>query len=368
LLPAVTWLTSLGPVEFIVPERGPVEEQYREFGPVSVLGYSALVYGPGRRARVRLAAQTAREVRLFRAEFRRRRPDVVVVVTTVLPAALIAARLERIPTFVYAAELYDQTPVRRLWGVLLARGTAAMSTGIVCSSDMVARQFPARTKARVAVGYPAVGTEYGRGIRERGRAQLGVDPDATCLVAVGSISRGRGQDVAMRALPLIRKRYPDATLVLVGDPHPREPDMQFGRELRSLAESLGLGDAVVFAGALVDAMPDVYAAADVVVKPARVAESFGRVGPEALMAGRPVVASAVGGIPEVLRDGLDALLVPPDAPHALAAAAMRLLGDAALRQRLVDSGRQRVLDSFGPGQALDAWRSVLEPAPRRRGH
>jgi glycosyltransferase involved in cell wall biosynthesis len=223
----------------------------------------------------------------------------------------------------------------------------------------------------VAVGYPSVGPAYGDGSHERGRALLGVEPEATCLVAVGSISRGRGQDVAIRALATIREHHADTTLVLVGAPHPRQADIEFDLELRSLAESLKLRDAVVFTGAIdsgasVDAMADVYAAADVIVNPARTAEAFGRVGLEALVARRPVVASRVGGIPEALRDDLDALLVPPDEPPALAGAVLRLLGDASLRQRLVDAGRRRVLDSFGPAQAVEAWRSVVKQAPRRR--
>jgi glycosyltransferase involved in cell wall biosynthesis len=79
------------------------------------------------------------------------------------------------------------------------------------------------------------------------------------------------------------------------------------------------------------------------------------------MAGTPVVATRVGGVPEVLRDGVDALLVPPDDAEALAAAVLRLLRDDALRESLVASGRQRVLERFGAEQALGAWKSVVEP-------
>lgn len=374
LFPAATWLGSMGSVDFIVPEPGPIEQQYRQLGSVSVLDYSPLIYAQGLGEGVRLARQIASEVRMFRRELRRRRPDIVVAVTTVLPALTVAARLERIPTFVYAAELHEQPwtagSLRRLGGVLLSWGTALASNGIVCCSETVARQFPSRIGTRMSVAYPPIDPEYEGGSRERGRSRLGLGPDTTCLLAVGSISRGRGQDVALRALVLIRQRFATARLVLVGMPHPRPIDLQFARELRSLAESLNVADAVVFAGrvgtgASPEAMADVYAAADVVVNPARVAEAFGRVGPEALVAGRPVVASRVGGIPEVLRDGRDALLVPPDDPSALTAAVTRLLDDPALRERLVASGRRRAFDSFGPAQTVEAWRAVVEPVLRR---
>ena len=376
MLPVVDWLQSKGTVEFVVPRRGAIGDDYSAVGAVSVLDFSALTYPRGLRERVRLARRLRNEVRMFRGELRRRRPDLVVAVTTVLPALLVAARLERIPTFVYAAEIFHQPwkmgPLRRVWGVLLARFTALASSGIVCCSRTVARQFPRWTRARISVAYSAVGPEYGLGSRERGRSRLGVEPDVPCLITVGSVSRGRGQDVALRALILIRRDRPAARLVIVGVPHPHAIDEDYGRELRALAEQLGVADAVVFAGEIgsganTEPMADVYAASDVVINPARFEEPFGRVGPEALVAGRPVVASRVGGIPEVLREDVDALLVPPDDPHALAAAVTRLLDDPALSERLVTSGRRRVLATFGPEQALEAWKFVAAPVVRRNG-
>jgi glycosyltransferase involved in cell wall biosynthesis len=115
-----------------------------------------------------------------------------------------------------------------------------------------------------------------------------------------------------------------------------------------------------------DAMADLYAAADVVVNPARVSEAFGRVGAEALVAGRPVVASRVGAIPEVIRDGVDGLLVEPGDPGALTAAVTELMEDPARAAQLVESGRRRVLERFGYEQDLAAWRSVVEPVLTRR--
>jgi glycosyltransferase involved in cell wall biosynthesis len=358
------WLAEEGSVEVIVPERGATEREYRELGPVSVLGYSALTYARGPREGARLARRLGREVRLFRRELRRRRPDLVVAVTTVLPAVVLAARLERVPVVVYAAELYEQrwksAPLLRVWGGLLAAGTAVVADGVVCCSELVARQFPRRVGTPVAVAYPPVGPEYGYGDRDGARARYGVEGASPCIAVVGSISRGRGQDVALRALPRIRERHPDARLMVVGAPHPRPVDLAFADELRALTRSLGVEDAVVFAEPTT-AMADVYAAADVVVNPARFAEPFGRVAPEALMAGRPVVASRVGAIPEVIRDGVDGLLVAPDDPAALAAAVARAT-DPAEAARLVEAGRARVIERFGYQQDLDAWRRVVERA------
>lgn len=362
------WLGSQGELDFIVPEPGPTEAQYRRLGQVTVLPYSALTYARGPADGARLVRRLGREVRMFRCELRRRPPDLVIAVTTVLPALLVAARLERIPAVVYAAELYTQpwksAPLLRIWGALLARGTALLSDGVVGCSDLVARQFPRRRGRLPVVAYPPVGPEYAEGQRDPARARYGIEDANPCLLVVGSISRGRGQDVALRALPRVRERFPDARLVIVGAPHSRAADLAFADELRGLATELRIEDAVVFADTT-DAMADVYAAADVVVNPARFAEPFGRVAAEALMAGRPVVATRVGAIPEVIRDGLDGLLVDPDDAGALATAIIQLMDDPARAEGLVESGRARVLGRFGFEQDLAAWRSVVEPVLAR---
>jgi glycosyltransferase involved in cell wall biosynthesis len=88
------------------------------------------------------------------------------------------------------------------------------------------------------------------------------------------------------------------------------------------------------------------AAADIVVMPS-LWEAFGIVALEAMALGRPIVASAAGGLRELVRDGRDGVLVPPDDPSALAGALMRLLGDHPLRERLGASARGRA-EEFAP--------------------
>jgi glycosyltransferase involved in cell wall biosynthesis len=365
----INWLGSQGEVAFLVPERGPTEAEYTAVGPVTVRPYSALTYARGAVEGTKLARRLVREVRMFRSELRSHRPDLVIAVTTVLPALLVAARLERIPSVVYAAELYDQrwksAPLLRIWGTLLATCTAVLSDGLVYCSEQVARQFPRWARKPASVAYPPIGVEYEGGSRQRARTLYGVERAKPCLVVVGSLSRGRAQDVALRALPLVRERYADARLVIVGAPHPRPVDLGYAAELRALTAALGLEDVVVFADTT-DAMGDVYAAADVVVNPARVAESFGRVAAEALMAGRPVVATRVGSLPALIRDGVDGLLVEPDDPESLAAAVERLMDDPMLAAGLVEAGRAHVRERYGYEQDLTAWRSVLEPVLAKR--
>jgi glycosyltransferase involved in cell wall biosynthesis len=137
--------------------------------------------------------------------------------------------------------------------------------------------------------------------------------------------------------------------------------------LRALVEELGLGEAVLFEENA--DMPDLYAAADIVVNSARFDEPMGRVVPEALVAGRPVVATEVGAVHEVIRDGADGLIVPRDEPQAMADAVLELWRDPERAARLVASGRERVPVLFGPEQDLAAWQDVIAAAEAstRRG-
>src|SRR5207244_5859449 len=210
------------------------------------------------------------------------------------------------------------------------------------------------------------GPEYARGDRRRGRDRYGIAEDDVCLLVVGNVSRGRGQDVAIRALPLVRQSTPTARLLIAGSPLREEADEAFAKELRQLAAELRVADALSFVGE-VEAMADLYAASDVVVNPARFAEPFGRVGPEALIAGKPVVATKVGAIPEALRDGIDGLLVPPDDAFALATAAIRVLANDELSRTLASNGRERVQTKFGYDQDLAAWTGVLKGVFDRHG-
>jgi GT2 family glycosyltransferase/glycosyltransferase involved in cell wall biosynthesis len=369
LHPLATKLSKTGTVDTLVPEDGWVGRAYGELGRVTVGGYGALTYASGPREAARLATRLAREVRGFRRAFRRRRPERVIVVTTALPSAVIAARLERIPTAVYAAEIYDTSPGdarhRKLLGRLLARGTARLADAVICCSEAVARQFPRDSRAELAVAYPPIAQRPSADDGPMRQAGNGTGP---CLVVAGALTRGRAQDVAIRTLALVRRRIPAARLLIVGAPHPRRVDIEFARELEELTHELGLADAVHFAGA-VDEMGPVYAGADVVLNPARCAEAFGRVAPEALLAGRPVVATRVGALEEVIRHGETGLLVPPDDPEALAREAIRLLEDRELAGRLVAAGRDDVLRRFSEAADLAAWAKAIPAAGvrRRRG-
>ena len=174
-------------------------------------------------------------------------------------------------------------------------------------------------------------------------------PAGSVLLCVAAVAAHKGQDVLVEALAEVADR--PWSLTCVGPLH-REPD--FVDQLRERITAHRLGDRIRLTGPLVgDRLAAEYAAADLLVHPSR-GETYGMVVTEALARGIPVLATAVGGLPDALghvagdRPGV---LVPPDQPAALADALRRWWDDAALRERLRrTAGRRRA--------TLDDWTST----------
>jgi glycosyltransferase involved in cell wall biosynthesis len=188
------------------------------------------------------------------------------------------------------------------------------------------------------------------------------DPPAEPRLAiVGRLIPIKGHDVLLAALARVREALPEATLEIAGDG-------PLDAELRATVARLGLTDAVSFLGRVSPAAP-VFERAAVVVVPSR-GEGFGMVALEAMERGRPVVASDVGGLPEIVEDGVTGVVVPPDDPEALAAAVVELVRDPARAAALGAAGRERALAAFSQDRCTDRveelYRAALETGSRRR--
>jgi glycosyltransferase involved in cell wall biosynthesis len=156
----------------------------------------------------------------------------------------------------------------------------------------------------------------------------------------------------VRTLAILRKSR-EVALVLVGE-GPERPHVQ------ALAAELGVADRVLCLGALPH-FSEWLGRADLFLLPSET-ESFGLAALEALACGVPVIASDVGGLPEVVRHGETGLLVPPGDPAALAAAVASLLDDEPRRQRLGQAGREDAVARFAPEPAVLAYERVLAGA------
>src|SRR5256886_4183628 len=143
-------------------------------------------------------------------------------------------------------------------------------------------------------------------------------------------------------------------------------DSPYKRELEGYAVQLGLGERVVFAGFRLD-VPEILAEVAVSVLPS-LSEGLSNVLLESMAAGAPVVATRVGGNPEVVEDGETGLLVPPRDPAALAQAICRLLDSPELASRFGQAGRERVIKSFSLERMVQKTESLYLDLLNRAGH
>lgn len=187
--------------------------------------------------------------------------------------------------------------------------------------------------SRINVVPPGVNLDRFRpGDRAGARRRFGFGGEPT-IVFVGRLQPFKGTDVAVHALARLRRMVPDARLVIVGGDSPRGNRGERIR-LRLTARRLGVSDRLRFVEPVThDELADLYRAADVVVVPSA-SESFGLVALEAAACGTPVVATAVGGLRLIVRDGETGYLVARRDPGAFAGALSRVLADASVRERL----------------------------------
>lgn len=172
--------------------------------------------------------------------------------------------------------------------------------------------------------------------------------DPPVLLYVGRLVREKGVDVLIAALAKLRHRFADMQLVVVGDG-------EEGDSLKACAATLDVADRVSFVGSVPrDDLFGLYTEASVIIVPSRV-EPFGLVALEAAHAARPVIASAVGGLPEVVVDNRTGLLVPPDSPGALAAAIKTLIEAPDRARALGEAARERALRDFRWDGFVDAY-------------
>jgi glycosyltransferase involved in cell wall biosynthesis len=260
-------------------------------------------------------------------------------------ATLLRPLLPRVPvlmTFHRSLRMESERRRDRLRNALAGACTAA----VVTVSEERRQHFLAenRVSPRKVVCIPnGIDTDRFRpdpATRAALRSELGVAEDTLLLGAAGHFRPEKGIDVVIRGFHQLAQRVgADRTRLLVlGEGTPAEWAL-----ITELARS-GPGK-VELLGFRRD--PERwFAALDVFVHMPRL-EAFGLVAAEALASGLPVVAAHVGGLPEIVQDGRTGLLVPPEAPEALADALGRLLADPLLRQRLAQQARPSAVAAFG---------------------
>jgi len=187
------------------------------------------------------------------------------------------------------------------------------------------------------------------------REEYGLPADAQIVGVVARLEPEKGHPTLLEAWPAVLRRVPKARLLVVGEGSRRE-------DLEAQAAALGIAGTVVFTGRR-DDVPAVTAALDVAVLPSY-REAQGLTILEAMALARPVVASAVGGIPETIEDGRTGLLVPPRDAPALADAIVRLLVDHSYADLLARGGHDLVHERFCVERMVFAIEEIYDEGAR----
>lgn len=266
----------------------------------------------------------------------------------IVPQGFIAAVLKLLFGYhlivtAHAGDVFTmKNPLLKQFGRFALQGADAATVNSNATIEALLRvERPKRVRlVPMGVDLRHFGTgQTGAPIRDRYRLRGPV------LLGVGRFAEKKGFKYLIQAMPLVRRRFPDAELLLVGF-GPLEGD------LRAETAGSGVTGAVHFVGRVTHKdLPDYYAAADVFVLPSVVTrsgdtEGLGVVLLEAMAQGVPVVACDVGGIPDIVKHGETGLLARQRDPEDLASRIVQILDDPSLTERLVRRGRGHVRSSF----------------------
>lgn len=239
----------------------------------------------------------------------------------------LAARLARKPSVAHIHGLNTATSFRY--------STHLIAVSEAVKSHMVAQGIAAD---RVGVVYNGVDmTRFAPVPIEEAKANAGYDADAPVLGVFGRLAEEKGQRTAVEAMSLLREEHPKTKLVLAGEGKARA-------ELEESARALGVEEMVDFRG-FVDDVPALMSACDIVLVPS-LREGFGLAAVEAMALERPVVASAVGGLREVIDQRGMGVLVAPQDPQAMADAVSDLLDDRASAVAMARQASEAVRERF----------------------
>ncbi|MEV0777477.1 glycosyltransferase [Streptomyces sp. NPDC050433] len=194
-------------------------------------------------------------------------------------------------------------------------------------------------------------------LRDRTRRELGYLPEHQVVLVPGRFKERKGQLDLLEAFRTVHRELPRARALFVGSVH--SASGEYLARMKEEIASADLEEAVqVRTDVVLDRMPGVYAAGDLVVVPSH-EEGLGLVVLEAMAAGRPVLSTRVSGVTEIM-DGDNGILVPPRDPGALAGGALALLRDSGLASRVAGAGRRTYLRKYTLDRMIDQTVKVYE--------
>ena len=277
---------------------------------------------------------------------------------------LLAARMAGCPC-VATVHLHDVTIWRLKLYRLLDLGVLRLFPRIIAVSEDLRRELLAAGlgEDRVVTIHNAIDAQdfqaQAGGNGRRLRSQWGIDTDQPVISIAGRLTTQKGHCYFLQSARRVLLHQPRACLLIIGDGPWRA-------RLEAMSEELNLGNAVRFLGHQNNVAP-LMEMSDVVAM-ASVREGLPNVILEALALAKPVVATTVGGCPEVIRDGETGLLVPPRDPQVLAEAILYLLGHPEEAAEMGRRGRARILQDFSVEEMARKTAALYREVLRREGY
>jgi glycosyltransferase involved in cell wall biosynthesis len=195
-------------------------------------------------------------------------------------------------------------------------------------------------------------------IQQEIRQSLNLPLNRQIIITVAVLREPKGIQYMLKALPTILAKNPNTHYLIVGDG-------DYGDTLRDLVTAIGIQENVTFAGRRTD-IPALLSIGDVFVLPT-LKDALPTVLIEALAAGIPIVASNVGGVPEIVEDGVNGLLVPPENPAELTRACLQFLQNREFASQIVHAGNDVVQKSFNISVQIEQLNRIYEEVSSQHG-
>lgn len=287
--------------------------------------------------------------------------DLIHTNSLVIIDGALAARLTGLPHVWHARELLvPQTVFNFLFGPSVALSIINyLSDQIIAISAGIRQVFCQQVDcSKVRVVYDGIPIEEfqktGSGVSIR--SQFGFSRDTFLVGEIGMVTGIKGYEELVKAASIVRQTISNVKFIGIGGN--LKSDLTYQHKLLELINNLNLQDVFILTGYRHD-VAEILSELDLLVLPSH-SEGFGLVLVEAMAAGKPVIGTKVGGIPEIIEDGITGFLIPPHSPDKLAQAIIKILENPDLAHNMGSRGRQKAEIQFNLQQSINEIQKIYE--------
>ena len=334
----------------LLPEEGPFFQKAKQAGIEGILLPSMIKFGEGYRVH-KLPKFITSLYKVMKVIKQKRINIVHSNSPRVAFLGGMAAKLSSIPSVIHVRDIHQSPFSQPLKSRLLDFLSDMIVSVSQATKDSIAEATPS-IESKIKVVYNGIDFERldNRPIRDI-RPEFGIRENTPIIGSVGLIHPVKGLEILIRSASVIKNQFPSIKVFIIGGAL-LEMDIKYINGLDNLVKELDLEDNVIFTGFREDVF-DLIKAMDVLVHPAIYPEPFPRSLLEAAAMKKPIVATKVGGVPEILDHDVSGLLIEPSDPTSLAKAVLSLLNNKEKAENLALKARQKVEKSFSIEKHVD---------------